>query len=210
MVFRAGGFSGKSFLLFVAVALWPWLAAQEALQRATVSLASYAGLIRKVAFPHEIVVYASVSATLLLQFAGYLIVLVVLAAVRRAGALRGPADRRAAVAGDGAGGHRPGAGAGLAAGLHSRHRARPDADADDPDVPDADPLPDRAGPGRAAAVGRRPIPSPGWSTGCATRCSTGGSPSPGATLAALAVAAAIFAGGRWVFLRLSPQFEDLM
>ena len=37
------------------------------------------GLIRKVAFPHEIVVYASVAATLALQFAGYLVVLVVLA-----------------------------------------------------------------------------------------------------------------------------------
>src|SRR5207253_1838777 len=60
-IFRASGFAGKSFLTFVAVALWPWLAAQEGLQRATVSLASYAGLIRKVAFPHEIVVYASVA-----------------------------------------------------------------------------------------------------------------------------------------------------
>jgi len=79
MVFRAGGFGGQSFLTFVAVALWPWLAAQEALQRGTVSLASYAGLIRKVAFPHELVVYASVAATLTLHFAGYLVVLVVLA-----------------------------------------------------------------------------------------------------------------------------------
>ena len=32
-VFRTGEFGGVSFLLFVAVALWPWLAAQEALQR---------------------------------------------------------------------------------------------------------------------------------------------------------------------------------
>jgi ABC-type polysaccharide/polyol phosphate export permease len=80
-IFRAGGFQGHSFLLFVAVALWPWLAAQEALQRATVSLAGYAGLIRKVAFPHELVVYASVAATLALQFAGYLAVLLVLALV---------------------------------------------------------------------------------------------------------------------------------
>jgi lipopolysaccharide transport system permease protein len=78
-VFRSGGFQGHSFLLFVAVALWPWLAAQEALQRATVSLAGYAGMIRKVAFPHELVVYASVAATLALQFAGYLAVLLVLA-----------------------------------------------------------------------------------------------------------------------------------
>lgn len=80
MVFRASGFGGKSFLVFVAIALWPWLAAQEALQRATISIAGYAGLIRKVAFPHELVVYASVAGTLVLQFAGYLIVLAVLAA----------------------------------------------------------------------------------------------------------------------------------
>ena len=79
-VFRAASFEGKSFLLFVAVALWPWLAAQESIMRATVSLAAYAGLIRKVAFPHEIVVYASVGATLALQFAGYLVVLVALRA----------------------------------------------------------------------------------------------------------------------------------
>ncbi|HEV2685875.1 MAG TPA: ABC transporter permease [Actinomycetota bacterium] len=78
-VFRAGPMNGKSFLLFVAVALWPWLAAQEALQRGTVSIGGYAGLIRKVAFPHELVVYASIAATLVLQFAGYLVVLVVLA-----------------------------------------------------------------------------------------------------------------------------------
>ena len=79
-VFRTGGFAGRSFLLFVAVALWPWLAAQEALQRAVVSIGAYAGLIRKVAFPHELVVYASVAGTLVLQFAGYLLVLAVLAA----------------------------------------------------------------------------------------------------------------------------------
>lgn len=77
-VFRTTGFAGSSFLAFVAVALWPWLAAQEGIQRATVSLAGYGGLIRKVAFPHELVVYASVAATLALQLAGYLAVLVVL------------------------------------------------------------------------------------------------------------------------------------
>jgi len=79
-VFRAGGVRGSSFLVFVAVALWPWLAAQEALQRATTSIAGYAGLIRKVAFPHELIVYASVSGTLVLQFAGYIAVLAALAA----------------------------------------------------------------------------------------------------------------------------------
>ena len=78
-VFRAGAMNGRSFIVFVAVALWPWLAAQEALQRGTVSIAAYAGLIRKVAFPHEIAVYASIAATFALQLAGYLAVLAALA-----------------------------------------------------------------------------------------------------------------------------------
>ncbi|MGE5171582.1 MAG: ABC transporter permease, partial [Rudaea sp.] len=77
-IFKATSFAGQSFVVFVAVALWPWLTAQEALQRGTVSLTSYAGLIRKAAFPHELVVVASVAATFALQFAGYLAVLVVL------------------------------------------------------------------------------------------------------------------------------------
>ena len=78
-IFRATGFAGQSFLSFVAVALWPWLAAQEALQRGAISIAGYAGMIRKVAFPHEIVVLASVAATFVLQFAGYLAILAVCA-----------------------------------------------------------------------------------------------------------------------------------
>jgi len=78
-VFRTGPMDGKSFLVFVAVALWPWLAAQEALMRGTVSIAGYSGLIRKVAFPHELIVYASVAATMALQFVGYVVVLIVLA-----------------------------------------------------------------------------------------------------------------------------------
>ena len=79
MVFRASGFGGANFLTFVAVALWPWLAAQEGLLRATLSLGNYAGMIRKVAFPHELVVYASVGATFALHLGGYIAVLVVLA-----------------------------------------------------------------------------------------------------------------------------------
>jgi ABC-type polysaccharide/polyol phosphate export permease len=77
-IFRIGSFGSGSFLAFVAVALWPWLATQEALQRGVTSLASYAGLIRKAAFPHEAIVYASVAATFALQFVGYVVVLVVL------------------------------------------------------------------------------------------------------------------------------------
>lgn len=78
-VLKVGSIANGSFLAFVAVALWPWLAAQEALQRGATSIAGYAALIRKVAFPHELVVYASVTGTLLLQLAGYLLVILVLA-----------------------------------------------------------------------------------------------------------------------------------
>ena len=88
-IFRATGFAGESFLAFVAVALWPWLAAQEALQRGAVSLAGYSGMIRKVAFPHELVVLASVTATFALQFAGYLAILAVLRIAGEPIALRG-------------------------------------------------------------------------------------------------------------------------
>ncbi|MGE5088771.1 MAG: ABC transporter permease, partial [Candidatus Levyibacteriota bacterium] len=88
-IFHAAGFAGQSFLAFVAVALWPWLAAQESMQRGTVSIAGYAGMIRKVAFPHEIVVYASVAATFTLQLIGYVVVLAVLKATGEAIHLQG-------------------------------------------------------------------------------------------------------------------------
>ncbi|HVE51606.1 MAG TPA: ABC transporter permease [Casimicrobiaceae bacterium] len=79
-VFRAPSFGTQSFLAFVAVALWPWLASQEAISRATVSLAGYSGLIRKAAFPQEAIVYASLAATFTIHLCGYLVVLVVLRA----------------------------------------------------------------------------------------------------------------------------------
>lgn len=79
-IFRATGFAGSSFIAFVAVALWPWLAAQDAIQRAAVCVPGYGGLIRKVAFPHEVVVYASIAATLALNFVGYVVVLAILRA----------------------------------------------------------------------------------------------------------------------------------
>jgi ABC-type polysaccharide/polyol phosphate export permease len=78
-IFHAGAMGDHSFLVFVAVALWPWVATQEALQRGTISIGNFGGLIRKVSFSHELIVYASVTATLGLQFLGYLAVLVALA-----------------------------------------------------------------------------------------------------------------------------------
>ncbi len=81
-IFRAGvpdGFPGVGYVTFVAVALWPWIMFSEGLQRAMMSVAANAGLIRKVAFPHQLLVFAAVLATCTVHAAGFLAVLVALA-----------------------------------------------------------------------------------------------------------------------------------
>ncbi|MDR1528840.1 MAG: ABC transporter permease [Burkholderiales bacterium] len=78
-----------SFILFLAAALWPWLAAQEAISRGVMCLSGYAGLIRKVVFPHEIAVYAVLAGTFALQIFGYFVVLLVLKALGEPVHLRG-------------------------------------------------------------------------------------------------------------------------
>lgn len=67
-----------NFLVFVAVALWPWLAFAEALQRATVAVQGNAGLIKKVSLPGELLVIAAVAAPFIVHGAGYLLVLALL------------------------------------------------------------------------------------------------------------------------------------
>ena len=80
-IFRIGvpaAYPQASYLTFVAVALWPWIMFSEGLQRAMGSLAANAGLIRKVAFPHRLLVFAAVLACCAIHGAGFLAVLVVL------------------------------------------------------------------------------------------------------------------------------------
>ncbi len=82
-VFRATvpeGFSGTSYTAFVAVALWPWVMFSEGLQRALGAIAANADLIRKAAFPHELLVFAAMLATVAVQMVGFVAVLVVLKA----------------------------------------------------------------------------------------------------------------------------------
>lgn len=69
---------GHSFIVFVAVALWPWLAFQEGVQRGTLAVQANGALVKKVAFPHELLVYGAVSATYIIHGVGFLLVLTVL------------------------------------------------------------------------------------------------------------------------------------
>lgn len=70
--------AGHSFVEFVAVALWPWLCFQEGVQRGTLAIQNGAGLVKKVAFPHELLVYGAVFATYAVHLGGFVLVLIVL------------------------------------------------------------------------------------------------------------------------------------
>lgn len=81
-VFRAGvppEYPGVNYVSFVAVALWPWIMFSEGVQRAMGSVAANAGLVRKVAFPHRLLVYSSVLSCCVVHGLGFLAVLAVLA-----------------------------------------------------------------------------------------------------------------------------------
>jgi lipopolysaccharide transport system permease protein len=80
-VFRVGvpaEYPGVSYVTFVAVALWPWIMFSEGLQRAMGCVGANAGLIRKVAFPHGLLVYAAVLACSAVHLVGFLVVLAAL------------------------------------------------------------------------------------------------------------------------------------
>lgn len=69
------------YTAFVAVSLWPWLMFTEGLQRGMSAVQANADLIRKVAFPHRLVVQAAVLSSFAVHAAGYLLVLLVLRAL---------------------------------------------------------------------------------------------------------------------------------
>jgi ABC-type polysaccharide/polyol phosphate export permease len=66
------------FVPYLAVAFWPWTAFSEAVLRSTNAVSVNAALIGKVAFPSELLPLSTVTATFLMNMAGYAAVLVVL------------------------------------------------------------------------------------------------------------------------------------
>lgn len=80
-IFRIGvpaGYPGVGYVTFVAIALWPWIMFSEGLQRGMGAIAAHAGLIRKVAFPHRLLVFSSILGTCVVHCAGFVVVLVAL------------------------------------------------------------------------------------------------------------------------------------
>ena len=67
------------FVVFVAIALWPWLAFQEGVQRGALAAQAGSSLIKKVAFPHELLVHGAVASTYVVHLAGFALVLLVFA-----------------------------------------------------------------------------------------------------------------------------------
>ena len=68
----------QPYVLWVALALWPWLAFGESLSRGTVAVQQHGDLVKKVAFPQELLVYSAVLASMFVHATGYATVLVLL------------------------------------------------------------------------------------------------------------------------------------
>jgi lipopolysaccharide transport system permease protein len=69
----------QPYVLFIAVVLWPWMAFQEGLSRGTTAILNHGALVKKVAFEHELLVYSAVLTSFIVHSLGYAVVLCVLA-----------------------------------------------------------------------------------------------------------------------------------
>jgi ABC-type polysaccharide/polyol phosphate export permease len=69
---------GQPYVLFIALALWPWMAFQEAVMRGTTAVQQNGSLVKKVAFDHELLIYSAVLSCFAIHGVGFAVVLVVL------------------------------------------------------------------------------------------------------------------------------------
>ncbi|MBK8742480.1 MAG: phosphate ABC transporter permease [Betaproteobacteria bacterium] len=72
---RAGNLDESQYIAFYACGLWPWIAFREGLARGTASLQNAAHLIKKIAFPNEVLVGAAVTATFVVHLGGFTLAL---------------------------------------------------------------------------------------------------------------------------------------
>ncbi|MGH8108783.1 MAG: ABC transporter permease [Arenimonas sp.] len=72
-------FEHLSYAAFLALGLWPWSLFSNAVSNSVIALTSNAALIGKVALPHHLLVDAKVTASVMLDLAGFVVVVVVLA-----------------------------------------------------------------------------------------------------------------------------------
>lgn len=77
---RLADLGTDSYTLFVAIALWPWMMFSDGILRCMQSIHTNAALVKKVAFPHLLLVLAALNGVFLIHLAGYVAVLVVMAA----------------------------------------------------------------------------------------------------------------------------------
>jgi lipopolysaccharide transport system permease protein len=68
-----------NYMVYVGVAMWPWMMFADGISRALPAIQSNASLVRKISFPHHTLVNASVASTFILHLFGYILVLGVLA-----------------------------------------------------------------------------------------------------------------------------------
>lgn len=76
---RLNADAGDSFVVFLALGLWPWFAFSESILRGTVSIRQNAALIGKIAINRQMLVQASVLSAFLIHGLGFVLVLIVLA-----------------------------------------------------------------------------------------------------------------------------------
>ena len=77
---RMGDLSTDSYIVFLAIALWPWMMFADGVMRAMQSVQANAPLVKKVAFPHLLLVLAAVNSVFIIHLAGYIAVLLLFAA----------------------------------------------------------------------------------------------------------------------------------